>query len=60
MLDIKWIKENEREFNDLIRKRGVKVNFEELLSLVFCSDLVLEFLYSNIFMLPRQAADMEL
>lgn len=33
MLDIKWIKENEREFNDLIRKRGVKVNFEELLSL---------------------------
>ncbi len=33
MLDIKWIRENEREFNDLIRKRGVKVNFEELLSL---------------------------
>jgi len=33
MLDIKWIRENEKEFNDLLHKRGVKFSFEELLSL---------------------------
>ena len=33
MLDIKWIRENEKEFSDLLHKRGVKISVEELLSL---------------------------
>ena len=26
MLDIKWIRENKEEFNDLLLKRGIKVD----------------------------------
>lgn len=33
MLDIKWIRDNEKEFNDLLRKRGIEVNFNDLMSL---------------------------
>ncbi|MDP4832617.1 MAG: serine--tRNA ligase [Rickettsiaceae bacterium] len=33
MLDIKWIRENEKEFSDLLHKRGIKISSEELLSL---------------------------
>jgi seryl-tRNA synthetase len=33
MLDIKWIRENEKEFSDLLHKRGIKISFEELISL---------------------------
>lgn len=33
MLDIKWIRENEAEFNDALHKRGVKFSFNELMSL---------------------------
>lgn len=33
MLDIKWIRENKKEFDSLLQKRGVKVNTEELLTL---------------------------
>lgn len=33
MLDIKWIRENEKEFNNALHKRGVKFCFEELVSL---------------------------
>ena len=33
MLDIKWIRENKEEFNDLLLKRGVEVNTEEIIKL---------------------------
>jgi len=33
MLDIKWIRENKEEFDNLLQKRGIKVNTEELLAL---------------------------
>jgi seryl-tRNA synthetase len=33
MLDIKWIRENELKFNDLMQKKGVKVNTKLLLAL---------------------------
>jgi seryl-tRNA synthetase len=33
MLDIKWIRENKKEFDTLLKKRGVNVNSEELISL---------------------------
>ena len=33
MLDIKWIRENKEEFDNLLQKRGVKVNADELLLL---------------------------
>ena len=33
MLDIKWIRENKEEFDELLQKRGIKVNSEELLVL---------------------------
>jgi seryl-tRNA synthetase len=33
MLDIKWIRENEKEFEDLLLKRGMKIDSQELLAL---------------------------
>lgn len=33
MLDLKWIRENKEEFNNLLIKRGVKVSSEELIKL---------------------------
>lgn len=33
MLDIKWIRENKEEFDELLQKRGVKVDSDELLVL---------------------------
>ncbi len=33
MLDIKWIRENEKEFNELLQKRGIKVDSRQLLDL---------------------------
>ncbi len=33
MLDIKWIRENQNDFNKLMQKRGLKIDVENLLSL---------------------------
>ena len=33
MLDIKWIRENKEEFNELLLTRGIKVNTEEIIKL---------------------------
>ncbi len=33
MLDIKWIRENKKEFNDLLSKRGIEVDTEEIIKL---------------------------
>ena len=33
MLDIKWIRENKKEFSDLLSKRGVEVDTEEIIKL---------------------------
>jgi len=33
MLDIKWIRENEEEFKEALKKRGVNFNFDEIASL---------------------------
>lgn len=33
MLDIRWIKENKQEFTDLLLKRGVKIEVEEIIGL---------------------------
>jgi seryl-tRNA synthetase len=33
MLDIKWIRENKKEFDKLLHKRGININFEELMTL---------------------------
>ena len=33
MLDIKWIRDNKEEFDNLLQKRGVKINSNELLAL---------------------------
>ncbi len=33
MLDIKWIRENQEEFDNLLSKRGVKIDSDELISL---------------------------
>ena len=33
MLDIKWVRENKEEFDNLLQKRGVKVDSNELLVL---------------------------
>lgn len=33
MLDIKWIRENQKEFNDLLNKRGIKIDLSELIAL---------------------------
>ena len=33
MLDIKWIRENKAEFNDLLSKRGIKVDIDEIIRL---------------------------